>query len=66
MGFPSRRGDGAGVPAGGLPPRHGDPSDRMPIAPAQSLSQAQSQAQGRTLVTRNAFNPLYDVGVLTV
>ncbi|MGW9376236.1 hypothetical protein ACWGVR_40200 [Streptomyces xanthophaeus] len=44
----------------------------MPIAPAQSQSlsqaqsQSQSQSQGRTLVTRNAFNPLYDVGVLTV
>ena len=39
--------------AGGLPPHHGDPFDRMLIA--------QAQAEGLVLVTRDSDIPLYGV-----
>ena len=39
--------------AGGLPPHHGDPFDRMLIA--------QAQAEGLILVTRDSNIPLYGV-----
>lgn len=39
--------------AGGLPPHHRDPIDRMLIA--------QAQAEGLTIVTRDASIPLYGV-----
>ena len=41
--------------AGALPPHHGDPFDRMLIA------QAQAEAEGLILVTRNADIPLYGI-----
>lgn len=47
-----------GIRAGQLPFHHRDPFDRMLVAQAQS--------EGLTLVTRDAFIPLYDVAVLTV
>ncbi|WP_412077795.1 type II toxin-antitoxin system VapC family toxin [Streptomyces xanthophaeus] len=47
-----------GIRAGQLPFHHRDPFDRMLVAQAQS--------EGLTLVTRDKFIPLYDVGVLTV
>ena len=43
--------------AGALPPRHGDPFDRMLIA--------QAQAEGLILVTRDARIPLYGVRTMT-
>ncbi|TXS38055.1 type II toxin-antitoxin system VapC family toxin [Streptomyces sp. OR43] len=49
-----------GVRAGRLPMVHTDPFDRLLIA------QAQAQAEGITLVTRNRWIPQYDVPVLSV
>ncbi len=43
--------------AGALPPRHGDPFDRMLVA--------QAQAEGLILVTRDARIPLYGVRTMT-
>jgi PIN domain nuclease of toxin-antitoxin system len=45
-----------GVAAGGLPPHHRDPFDRMLIA--------QAQLEGLTIVTRDKAFDLYDVPVL--
>ena len=42
--------------AGGLPPHHRDPFDRMLIA--------QAQAEGLIIVTRDSNIPLYGVRVL--
>ena len=42
--------------AGGLPPHHGDPFDRMLVA--------QAQAEGLVLVTRDSNIPLYGVRTL--
>ncbi|MFI5620686.1 type II toxin-antitoxin system VapC family toxin [Streptomyces sp. NPDC051567] len=47
-----------GIRAGQLPSHHRDPFDRMLVAQAQS--------EGLTLVTSDAYIPLYDVPVLTV
>jgi PIN domain nuclease of toxin-antitoxin system len=44
------------VEAGGLPPHHGDPFDRMLVA--------QARVEGLTLVTRDPIFGRYDVPVL--
>ncbi len=44
--------------AGGLPPLHHDPFDRILVA--------QAQIEGMTIVTRDTWIPQYDVAVMAV
>ncbi|MFJ3323501.1 type II toxin-antitoxin system VapC family toxin [Streptomyces griseus] len=49
---------GHGVRAGGLPPLHRDPFDRILVA--------QAQIEGMTILTRDKWIPQYDVTVMPV